>query len=220
MAMLHVQGRMHTDIAAFVSRTFYSDSLNIVPLSHQVGHLPGSKEKHNSFEQFVSTSRLGFIHVKRENDSSNLKVNLQEALMVAEIVDALQKIYLQRKEPLNLAEQIGVIVPFRGQISVVKKILRNRFPQGEHITVDTVECYQGSQRDIIIYSTTVSRRYQLDLLSVMQEVDGVVVDRKLNVAITRARKQLFVLGDSSILSTNLLYHTLMENCNVYGDVAN
>lgn len=220
MAMLHVQGRMHTDIAAFVSRTFYSDSLSIVPLSHQVGHLPGSKEKHNSFEQFVSTSRLGFIHVKRENDSSNLKVNLQEALMVAEIVDALQKIYLQRKEPLNLAEQIGVIVPFRGQISVVKKILRNRFPQGEHITVDTVECYQGSQRDIIIYSTTVSRRYQLDLLSVMQEVDGVVVDRKLNVAITRARKQLFVLGDSSILSTNLLYHTLMENCNVYADVAN
>lgn len=217
VAMLHVQGRMHTEIADFVSKAFYSASLQTVPLSHQVAQLPEPKGKQTPLEHFVSTSRMGFFHVKRENNGSNLKVNLQEAMVVAELINALQKIYEQRKEPLNLSTQIGVIVPFRGQISVIKKILRRRFPHGERITVDTVECYQGSQRDIIIYSTTVSRRYQLELLSVMQEVDGVAVDRKLNVAITRARKQLFILGDRSILSTNGLYRDLIEACDIYNE---
>ncbi|MBR2862935.1 MAG: AAA family ATPase [Bacteroidaceae bacterium] len=217
MAMLHVQGRMHTEIADFVSRAFYSASLQIVPLSHQVAPLPEPKGKQTPLEHFVSTSRLGFLHVQREHNDSNLKVNLQEAMMVAELINALQKIYEQRKEPLNLSTKIGVIVPFRAQISVIKKILRRRFLHGERISVDTVECYQGSQRDIIIYSTTISRRYQLGLLSVMQEVDGVAVDRKLNVAITRARKQLFILGDRSILSTNGLYRDLIEACDIYNE---
>ena len=109
---------------------------------------------------------------------------------------------------------MGVIVPFRGQIGVVKKLLRERFGHGDKIMVDTVECYQGSQRDIIIYSTTISKKYQLELLSVTQNIDGVVVDRKLNVAISRARKQLFVLGDVSLLSRNCIYDQLINNSKV------
>ena len=80
------------------------------------------------------------------------------------------------------------------------------------ITIDTVECYQGSQRDYIIFTTTISRPYQLDILSVCQQVGDTEVDRKLNVAITRARKQFYLVGNRDLLSRNALYDALICSC--------
>ena len=210
-AMLHRQGRMHAELCAFVSKAFYSNLLDVVPLPHQMENLEMSDEMQSASERFVSTTRLGFVDVRKEQEMGNVKVNVEEARVVAEIIEALQVVYEKRGDVLCFEKQVGVIVPFRGQIAVIKKILRERFIHGDKIMVDTVECYQGSQRDIIIYSTTISKKYQLELLSVSQDVDGVEVDRKLNVAISRARKQLFVLGNASLLSENHIYGQLIKN---------
>ena len=80
------------------------------------------------------------------------------------------------------------------------------------ISIDTVERYQGSQRDIIIYSFTVQNRYQLDFLTSNCFVeDGKVIDRKLNVALTRARKQLIITGNEAILRQNALFKDLIDD---------
>ena len=80
------------------------------------------------------------------------------------------------------------------------------------LLIDTVERYQGSQRDVIIYGTTITQSYELDMLSNIVTIASADVDRKLNVAITRARKQLFVLGNRQLLSQNALYKKLIDYC--------
>jgi superfamily I DNA and/or RNA helicase len=73
-----------------------------------------------------------------------------------------------------------------------------------------VERFQGSQRNIIIYSFCINRPYQLEFLANTFEEDGVLIDRKLNVAITRAKEQLFITGNPEILAGNEIYKRLME----------
>ena len=83
------------------------------------------------------------------------------------------------------------------------------------VSIDTVERYQGSQRDVIIYSFTVKRPYQLDFLTAnCFEEDGHVIDRKLNVAMTRARKQLLMTGEERVLCQNPLFAELIRRYRV------
>ena len=81
----------------------------------------------------------------------------------------------------------------------------------EKISIDTVERYQGSQRDVIIYSFTIQQRYQLDFLTAnVFEENGHTIDRKLNVALTRARKQLVLVGNPSILAENVVFKRIID----------
>ena len=76
--------------------------------------------------------------------------------------------------------------------------------------MDTVERFQGSERDVIIYSCCINSYYQLKFVSNLTEEDGVLIDRKLNVALTRARKQMFVTGVPEFLNVDPLYRSLLK----------
>ena len=77
------------------------------------------------------------------------------------------------------------------------------------ITVDTVERYQGSSRDIIIISLCLNSAAQLRTL-VSNNSEG--IDRKLNVAITRARHHLIILGNKELMQVNPTYKLLIDEC--------
>ncbi len=193
------QGRMHGDVADFVSRRFYGGKLRPVPLEHQ-------KEPSHSW-------RLRFVDMKGEpadGEQGNDKVNPREAEEIARLVYLIYK--EKERDRFDALTSVGVIVPYRSQITVVRAALvRSGLPGAENVTVDTVERFQGSQRRHIVYGFTVRRVEQLRFLTDSTfEEDGCVVDRKLNVAMTRARESLTMVGDSDVLRQNDLFSRLID----------
>ena len=189
---LHRQGRMHPDVASFASNHFYHAWLQPVPLPHQqetaIGYdLPSQ----DAIDDILKTHRIVFF------DSTPNTIDL--ALRIRRFYG----------ESFNPEKTLGIIVTYRHQIAAIREVLPD-------ISIDTVERYQGSQRDVIIYDVGVSRQYQLDFLtaSTFTDDEGQVVDRKLNVALTRARKQMIIVGCSSILRQNTLYRQLIDNFSV------
>lgn len=213
VSMLDHQGRMHPAIADFASVAFYEGRLLPVGLPHQTEELPYAQyEQDDPMEALVATHRCAFIDVPAPLlEDRQPKANVLEARMMARLVQAILTLCGKNGVPFNPSEQLGIIVPFRRQIAMVRAEMEKVLPEvAQTIVIDTVERYQGSQRDIIIYGTTISQRYELDILSNLVPTATGNVDRKLNVAITRARKQLFVLGNERILRENELYSRLID----------
>lgn len=209
---LHKQGRMHPDIADFANRKFYAkEQLECVPLAHQLEtELAYNEESEDALDNTLKAHRMIFIPsmpCKQLNISE--KVNTDEARIIA---DLLRRLYRQMSKDFDPQKSVGVIVPYRNQIAMIRKeIERLEIPALEDISIDTVERYQGSQRDVILYSFTIQSRYQLDFLTANTFYEeGQSIDRKLNVAITRARKQLILTGNESTLRQNQLFAELID----------
>lgn len=216
--MLKSQGRMHPDIAAFPSRMFYGGQLSAVPLPHQLSkhwpehstHKPQCKVPQVS-QILQEQRRLTFIDVLPTIDDMRYdKSNLSEARIIAEIV---YNIYKEDECAFVPDFTIGIIVPYRNQIAIVLEALaKYKIPALCEITIDTVERYQGSQREVIIYGFTVTKPQQLNFLTSQTFVeDGVTIDRKLNVALTRARQRLYLVGNRQLLSRVPLFRQLIDH---------
>ena len=209
---LHKQGRMHPDIADFANRKFYTrEQLECVPLAHQLEQtLAYNETSEDETDDVLKVHRMIFIPSKpcRQLNISE-KVNTEEARI---ITDLLRRLYRQLGKNFDPQKSVGVIVPYRNQIAMIRKeIEKLGIPELEEISIDTVERYQGSQRDIILYSFTIQSRYQLDFLTANTFYeDGQPIDRKLNVAITRARKQLILTGNEQTLRQNQLFAELID----------
>ena len=209
---LHKQGRMHPDIADFANRKFYArEQLECVPLAHQLEQtLAYNEASEDETDDVLKVHRMIFIPSKpcRQLNISE-KVNTEEAHI---ITDLLRRLYRQLGNNFDPQKSVGVIVPYRNQIAMIRKeIEKLGIPELEEISIDTVERYQGSQRDIILYSFTIQSRYQLDFLTANTFYeDGQPIDRKLNVAITRARKQLILTGNEPTLRQNQIFAELID----------
>lgn len=207
--MLTRQGRMHKDIAEFPNYAFYGNKLDVVPLDHQL--LPDTAtDSSNGIVRLLSSHRIAFVASGRPKPSASAKTNGVEAEMIAATV---YQIYLTSGDGFDRERTVGVIVPYRNQISTIRSLIdRHGIPCLHHITIDTVERYQGSQRDVIIYSFTAKRKYQLQFLTsneYVDERDGAVIDRKLNVAMTRARKHLLLVGNAALLGHDVTFRRLI-----------
>ncbi len=193
--MLTKQGRMHPDIAAFPNLAFYGGKLRVVPLPHQT--------------EESTLKRVAFLDVKPLMGEESDKANQAEADVIAQLV---RDIYEREIENFSATDTLGIIVPYRNQIATIRSTIdRMEIPALHGITIDTVERYQGSQRRYIIYGFTVKYVYQLRFLADSTFLEGdTLIDRKLNVAMTRAKEYLLMVGNAPLLSNNEVFARLLQ----------
>jgi len=207
--MLDCQWRMHPDIASFANTYFYKGALRDGNAPHQISLLPFTNMGDDKWERVIATKRTAFFPTKTL--CAGKKYNNEEACKTAAIVNALYRLY--ERNGLEFDERsVGIITPYRHQIARIRQELdKFGISAFDTIRVDTVERFQGSQNDCIIYSFCVNDESQLEWLPSYTEESGQLIDRKLNVALTRARRQLFVLGNSQLLSRNPIYRILITH---------
>jgi superfamily I DNA and/or RNA helicase len=195
---------MHPDIAVFPNEWFYiQEQLQPVPCPHQLEtELDYREPSEDALDDQMKQHRVLFLPA---DDEASLVANL------------LRRLYRQIGcERFDATKTVGVIVTYRHQITLIRReIAKLKLPMLLDISIDTVERYQGSQRDVIIYSFTIRRPYQLDFLTANCFVeDGHTIDRKLNVAMTRARKQLLMTGKADVLQQNSIFKELIRRYSI------
>jgi superfamily I DNA and/or RNA helicase len=202
--MLTVQYRMHEQIMGFSSEQFYDGQLEP---HHSVRHA-GLDAYDVSFApdlpvEFLDTAGFGFLEVTIPESRST--ANPEEA-------DLLLKRLAQLLAPYDQAEHeqdrltIGVIAPYRAQINYLKDAIEendalNGLLQSRMLSVGTVDSFQGQERDIIAISLTRSNHHgDIGFLSDI---------RRMNVGMTRARRKLLLVGDSSTLGAHPFFMGLL-----------
>jgi DNA replication ATP-dependent helicase Dna2 len=217
---LHRQGRMHADIMDFPNRFFYGGLLQTLSDQADETHrqhrtlwydLPGADAL---LEKVCSEKRVVFFPVAAEEMAFNAKTNKSEAAMAARIVLFFKHLYALNNKPWEPVHTLGIITPWRAQIAQIRASLSEAGIDPDTITIDTVERYQGGAREVIIMSTCVHSEHQLASLVSLGEGG---IDRKFNVALTRAREHLIVLGNKDVLQMDERYRAFMEEYGVMND---
>ncbi|OGX90269.1 hypothetical protein BEN49_23320 [Hymenobacter coccineus] len=194
------QYRMHADLAALVNDDFYEGQLRCpLPWQHAPLNRASWPAPADNFLARVRNERLVFVPTRRQPEDLSMKESAQEAELAARAAAAVAQGY---GPDFSAETTLGIIASYRNQAARIRARLAQlavelNLPNLLHVSVDTVERYQGSQRDVIIVSFCCHHEHQLELMASPDETGQ--VDRKLNVAVTRARQQLILLGNEEVL---------------------
>lgn len=204
VTLLTMQYRMNRRIMEFSSRWFYGGKMTAAPEVEHRGILDYDNpmmwidtSETEAYEQFVGES-FG-------------RINKKEAELT---LDALQKYFekIGKSRILEESIDVGIISPYRAQVQLLRGMIkRSEFfrPFRRLISVNTVDGFQGQERDIVIISLVRSNgEGQIGFLSDL---------RRMNVAITRARMKLVIMGNAATLCHTAFYKRLFDYVN--GDEA-
>ncbi len=211
--LLSHQGRMHEDIMRFPGEHFYEGKLKILPkeipasLKQLAPLVTQVVDNQADWQTAVTGRRLVFLNTPIDSQSPSRKTNRHEAEMLAQLVKYFQLAVGSWQSAVGAQQSIGIITPYRAQIAQIQEVMQREGIDCGSITIDTVERYQGGARDIILISLCTNAASQMETLVSLSE-EG--VDRKLNVALTRAREQVVVLGNEELLMRNETYRRLIE----------
>ncbi len=195
VTLLEEQYRMHTQIMGYSSQVFYDNKL--------VAH--GSVADHLLFAAdvplaFVDTAGCGFDE-KADGTSTS---NPEEAGLLFKHLEQLTASLLPHYTP-DTFPTIAIISPYKQQVYVLKELLQHSpslQPFLGKITVNTIDSFQGQERDLVYISM------------VRSNADGIIGFlsdiRRMNVAMTRARKKLVIIGDSATLTRLPFYANFIE----------
>ena len=197
VSLLKIQYRMHEDIMRFPSRWFYHDELEAAPEVKYRGVLD-----FDTPASWIDTSELDLQEKAVAEGTGRLNTGEAE-LLVRELKNYMERIGIRR----ILEEHIdfGVISPYRAQVHYLRHLLKKEpffRPCRRLITVHTVDGFQGQERDVIMISLV--RANEKGQIGFLRDL------RRMNVAITRARMKLLILGEAVTLTRHPFYRELYE----------
>ncbi|GAA4828550.1 AAA domain-containing protein [Algivirga pacifica] len=199
VVMLEEQYRMNQQIMEFSNQEFYKGELKAhATVASQVLNKEGSKLLSTAVT-FVDTVGGGYDD-KRHPDSLSFYNEEEATLLVQTLEQMLTELPEGETKP-----SIGLISPYRAQVSLLKElVLGSKVLEEwrEYIQVHSVDGFQGQEKDIIAISMV--RSNAEGKLGFLNDT------RRMNVAMTRARKKLLMIGDSATLSSHSFYQDLME----------
>lgn len=197
--LLTVQHRMHASIMGFSNAEFYGGELvaHESVASHRLCDLPGVTPNPltESPVRFIDTAGASYDEELEEDTGS--RRNVQEADLAVRKVRELLAAGVR-------ANDIGLITPYRAQV----RLLRERLADVEELEIDSVDGFQGREKEAIVVSLVRSNPEG--------EIGFLADTRRTNVAFTRARRGLLVIGDSATLAGNEFYARMLEHFEVIG----
>ncbi len=202
-ALLETQYRMNEQIMNFSNRYFYNEKL--------VAHV--SVATHKLFDsdmplEFIDTAGCGFS--EQTNPETLSTHNREEAeLLFSHFEKYLAELEYSGK--IKSLKNIGIISPYSAQVSVLKDIMQNKQFADYVVSrtaVNTVDSFQGQERDVIYISLV--RSNSEGNIGFLSDI------RRMNVAMTRARKKLVVIGDSATITRHPFYSKFLDYVNEIG----
>lgn len=196
--LLDTQYRMNKKIASIANNLFYDGKLKTFEgIANQTLKFKSGKPKNkllggNNPVVFIDTKKVGYY----EDGTGTGCENQKEAKLVAHIASLLLD---QGIKP----NSIGILTPYRRQRSLIKKCVEE---SGKDIEVNTVYEYQGREKEVIIISFAKSSKSE----SPKYKLNFIERPTQLNVAITRAKKKLIIVGNSQTLCQSKLLKRLLD----------
>ena len=189
---LKVQYRMHQSIMAFSSDHFYEGDLiaDVSVREHRLCDLDGVEESPLTRESLLFIDTAGAQYEDQLEPDGQSKRNPKEAALVVRFVKELTDAGVN-------PEQIAIIAPYAAQV----RLLRNRLDD-RNLEVDTVDGFQGREKEAVVISMVRSND--------IGEIGFLADARRTNVALTRAKRKLIVIGDSATLARHPFYAELLE----------
>ena len=200
--MLNEQYRMHRDIMEFSSRYFYNNAL-----------FANVEVARNTFYpedlpiEFIDTAGCGFEEVTAvENKSIS---NPEESELVFKHLFR----YLENAETLHVLDDIqhvGIISPYKAQVMLLQDTFKQytNHKAAHKVDIQTIDSFQGQERDIVYISLV--RSNDKRIIGFLKDI------RRMNVAMTRARKKLIIIGDSATICSHPFYNALFDYVNEIG----
>ena len=195
--MLKVQYRMHQEIMKFSAKYFYDNALVADDSVKNETLTPDE-----SPVEFIDTAGCGYNEAQDPETLS--RFNVDEARLMMDVVEALvERIGSDKWLGKNLS--LGIITPYRAQVEYLHKLAESSpilEPLQALISINTVDAFQGQERDVIAISFVRSND--------KSEVGFLGDIRRTNVAMTRAKKKLIMIGDSATLGSHPFYTELLD----------
>lgn len=197
VSLLKMQYRMHESIMRFPSEWFYHGELEAAPEVRHRGILD-----YDIPMKWIDTSEMDF-HEEFVGESFG-RINKQEADLLLEELKA----YINRIGKARILDEsidFGLISPYKAQVQYLRNKIKGSSslrPLRHLITVNTVDGFQGQERDVVFISLV--RANEDGQIGFLNDL------RRMNVAITRARMKLVILGDATTLTKHPFYKRLME----------